>query len=203
MKCPHCGHNRNRVTETRARDDGDLRRHHCLHCAKTFQSIARICVYAGRATGYIEAAQPLATVTATPEPEPIKAPAEPTPAKPRVNNRRWHPIAVPHGVCDEAAPLMLEWWNESRRHKQGGKAVWTERAWLESVARVAQLPAAQQVQLCRAGVEFGWQALKSEYLGNKSEPTVRTDGRLLPQDPRLLEAIRLEHEAEDLWPAAS
>ena len=45
-------------TETRARDDGDLRTHHCLSCAKSFQTIARICVYAGRAAGYIEAGQP-------------------------------------------------------------------------------------------------------------------------------------------------
>jgi len=33
---------------------------------------------------------------------------------------------VPDGVCQEAAPLLLQWWNESRRSKHKSHATWTE-----------------------------------------------------------------------------
>jgi hypothetical protein len=85
-------------------------------------------------------------------------------------------------ICDEAQPLIVQWWNESRKSRHGVKATWTEAAWKASVYRVANLPECQQVLLCKAGVEHGWQALKPEYLKDElAKPT--GDGRPMPKDP--------------------
>jgi transcriptional regulator NrdR family protein len=54
MICPHCSHPESRVTETRASDSYDKRVRICRNCAKTFVTIERVAVYAGRAAGYIE-----------------------------------------------------------------------------------------------------------------------------------------------------
>ena len=59
MICPHCSHPESRVTETRASDSYDKRVRICRNCAKTFVTIERVAVYAGRAVGYIESGQPL------------------------------------------------------------------------------------------------------------------------------------------------
>lgn len=102
-------------------------------------------------------------------------------------------------VTPAARPLLLQWWNESRWSKHRSKATWTSAAWVASVARVAQLPPDRQLELARSGVECGWQALKWEFMGQslRSAPAVPvSEGRLMPQDPRMLEALRLEHEAE-------
>jgi hypothetical protein len=85
-------------------------------------------------------------------------------------------------ICDEAQPLIVQWWNESRKSRHGVKATWTEAAWKASVYRVANLPECQQVLLCKAGVEHGWQALKPEYLKDElAKPT--GNGRPIPKDP--------------------
>lgn len=192
MKCPHCGHDKSRVTETRANDEADRRIRLCLGCAKTFTTFERVAIYAGRAVGYVEVGQP-PVLEVVPDPEPT----EESVAAKRVNNRRWHPVGVPEGVCEEAAPLLLEWWNESRRLKHKGNAVWSEKAWLASVERVKALPPHQQVALCQAGVEQGWQALKPEYLagGTAQLPRLpRADGRPMPTDPAMLAAL-------ESWPA--
>ena len=47
------------MTETRASDNYDKRVRICRNCAKTFTTIERVAVYAGRAVGYIESGQPL------------------------------------------------------------------------------------------------------------------------------------------------
>lgn len=54
MMCPHCNHPESRVTETRSGAEADRRIRLCRHCGKTFQTLERVCVYAGRAIGYIE-----------------------------------------------------------------------------------------------------------------------------------------------------
>jgi transcriptional repressor NrdR len=54
VNCPHCDHPESRVTETRASDGYDKRVRICRSCAKTFTTIERVAVYAGRAAGYIE-----------------------------------------------------------------------------------------------------------------------------------------------------
>lgn len=45
------------MSETRANDDYDKRVRFCRGCGKTFTTIERVAVYAGRAAGYIEAGQ--------------------------------------------------------------------------------------------------------------------------------------------------
>jgi hypothetical protein len=98
----------------------------------------------------------------------------------------------PNSVTPEARPLLVQWWNESRRSKHGAKATWTPAAWQASVLRVSRLPIEHQLALCRAGVEHGWQALKPEYL--KDELTKPTgEGRPMPKDPAMLAAL-------DSWP---
>jgi hypothetical protein len=191
MRCPHCGHEKSRVTETRQMGDADRRIRLCQGCGRTYQTLERVCVYAGRAAGYVEVSQPPAL-----EVVPAPGPAEEAAVAKRVNNRRWHPAGVPVGVCEEAAPLLLEWWNESRRLKHKGNAVWSEKAWLASVERVKALAPHQQMALCQAGVEQGWQALKPEYLagGQARLPQLpRADGRPMPKDPAMLAAL-------DSWP---
>jgi hypothetical protein len=193
MKCPHCGHDKSRVTETRAADEADRRIRLCLGCAKTFTTFERVAIYAGRSAGYVEVGPPPPVLELVPDPEPAEEPA----AAKRVNIRRWHPVGVPEGVCEQAAPLLLEWWNESRRLKHKGHAVWSEKAWLASVERVKALPPDQQVALCQAGVEQGWQALKADYLrdGQARLPQLpRGDGRPMPTDPAMLAAL-------ESWPA--
>ena len=90
--------------------------------------------------------------------------------------------------------MLLEWWNESRRSKHGSRAVWSEKAWLASVERIKALAPAQQVALCKAGVEHGWQALKPEFL---KELVIRppVSGRPMPKDPAMLAAL------EEPWTA--
>lgn len=191
MNCPHCGHEKSRVTETRAAGEADRRIRLCLGCARTFQTLERVCVFAGRAAGYVEVGQHAPALEVVPDPEPVEEPA----AAKRTSTRRWHPVDVPDGVCEEAAPLLLEWWNESRRLKHKGNAVWSEKAWLASVERVKALPPSQQVALCQAGVEQGWQALKLDYLkgqhGTAAGPVAlpRADGRPMPKDPAMLAAL--------------
>ena len=43
MKCPHCGHNEDRVLETRAQKEGDIRRRReCLICKGRFSTIESV-----------------------------------------------------------------------------------------------------------------------------------------------------------------
>ena len=187
MKCPHCGHDKSRVTETRAGEDADRRVRLCRKCGKTFMTLERICVWAGQNAGYLEVGQAPA-LAVLPGPDA----AEQVAAVQRPCTRRWSPVGVPVGVDEEAAPLLLEWWNESRRLKHKGNAVWSEKAWLASVERVKALPPAQQVALCQAGVEQGWQALKPEYLGDghaRLPQLPKADGRPMPKDPAMLAAL--------------
>ena len=190
MKCPHCGNEKSRVTETRSSAEADRRIRLCQGCGKTFQTLERVCVFAGRAVGYIEAGQPAPFLAAVPDLEEEERPAAKRAAAPA-----WQMSTVPDGVCEEAAPLLLQWWNESRRSKHKGNATWTEAAWLATCNRIARLPEWQQVALCAAGAEHGWQALKPEYLKEElAKPTAL--GRPMPQDPRMLAAL-------EQWPSQS
>lgn len=189
MKCRKCNATTTRVLETIRVWEGLRRRRMCQACGHKFDTLERIEVWDPALRGYVQPerqAQPALAVA----PDTLAA-DEPAAAK-RVNNRRWHPLGVPVGVCEEAAPLLLEWWNESRRMKHKGNAVWSEKAWLASVERVKALPPHQQVALCQAGVEQGWQALKPEYLKEElAKPTAQ--GRPMPKDPAMLAAL-------ETWP---
>ena len=191
MKCPHCGHEKSRVTETRAATEADRRIRLCQGCGKTFQTLERVCVFAGRAVGYIEANSP------TPEPAPAQViqlqqdrPAARVRAKGYVASLDEDCLA---NVCSDAQPLLVEWWNVSRRSKHGSKATWTQAAWQSTVNRVAKLPAWQQVVLAKAGIESGWQTLKPEFCKDElSKPTAL--GRPMPKDPAMLAAL-------EQWPS--
>jgi hypothetical protein len=200
MKCPHCGHDESRVTETRPGELADRRIRLCRGCGKTFQTLERVAVYAGRSTGYVELLTPTPpALEPVPAPAPpVAAVAEPAPRAQRLP--RFTAIDVPDefGVIAEAVPLLLQWWNESRRSKHGARATWTEAAWLSSVKRVGELRPARQLELCRAGVENGWQALKVEYLQGAfdSAPPAPAGPRPMPRDPAMLAALQ-----EEQWPA--
>lgn len=186
MKCPHCGHDKSRVTETRAQADADRRIRLCQGCGKTYQTLERICVFAGRAAGYVEMAPAPAAPTS-----PALAVVPDVPKKAARASARFAPepgdLALA-GVVIEAQPLLLQWWNESRQSKHKGNATWTVAAWEASVKRVATLPHWQQVVLAQAGVEHGWQALKPEYLKEQlAKPTAA--GRPMPKDPAMLAAL--------------
>jgi hypothetical protein len=190
MNCPSCKHQHTRVLDTDRVADGIRRYRSCRNCGHRFATLERIEDWDPVMGGYAPAAGAIApALAAVPDPELQPEPA----AAQRVNNRRWHPVGVPVGVCEEAAPLLLEWWNESRRLKHKGNAVWSEKAWLASVERVKALPPVQQVALCQAGVEQGWQALKSEYIKDElARPTAA--GRPMPKDPAMLAAL-------EQWPS--
>lgn len=176
INCPHCGFSESKVTDT---DPGPsyLRRYRdCRGCGKTFTTIERVAVWGGRAAGYIEAGQLV---------EPTDP--EPEPAKPKLYVAAMNDKDLATLVID-AQPLMVQWWNVSRRSKWGKKATWTEGAWRQNVKRVAALPHWKQVALAAAGVEHGWQALKVDYLtGSETQPPI--DAGLQPKSTAMQEAI--------------
>ena len=198
MNCPHCGNDKHRVSECRSHEDGLLRRRLCQGCGRIFTSIERVAVYAGRHVGYLEPVQgpPVLRVV---EPQPEAQPeAEVKPAaKAKARTTRFMPTEAPAMVTPAARPLLLQWWTESRRSKHGSSATWTQAAWEASCSRVANLPPSQQIELCRQGVEFGWQALKPDYVGSSAKPSVvPTAGPPLPKDPAMLAAL-------DSWPSTA
>lgn len=185
MNCPHCDHPESRVSETRPTPTHDRRIRMCRSCGRSFQTIERVAVHAGRAIGYIEA--PIALVAEEPEVE------EPAPAVAAAKGQ-FHPVVVGEElltVCEQVRPLMVEWWDNSRRSKHKGNAAWTRAAWLGAVKRVSQLPQWKQVLLVQAGVESGWQTLKPEYI--KDTPAPATGG-LAPKSTAMQEAIERWHQ---------
>ncbi|QTP86384.1 transcriptional regulator [Synechococcus phage S-SRP02] len=198
MKCPHCGSEQSRVTETRASADADRRIRLCKGCGRTYQTLERVCVFAGRAAGYVEMGPPI-------EPEeqaavqlpPIKAEAE-TAQKSMARYVAALNTESLAGIDTEVAMLLVEWWNVSRRSKHKSNATWTQSAWEASVRRVAELPEHQQLALAQAGVEHGWQALKLEYLTSqlRSQPVPVATGRPMPKDPAMLAAL-------ESWPSTA
>ena len=153
MNCPHCDHPESRVSETKPGESCDHRVRICRKCGKTFRTIERIGVYAGRKKGWIE--------DSTPEEEEV--PPEPKPKKqlafvanPEDPKLQTFEPEIRHDICT--------WWNESRKSKHGAKAAWTERAFLGSVYRLAALPSWKQMVLVKAGIEHGWQTLQEEYV---------------------------------------
>jgi hypothetical protein len=193
MKCPHCGHDKSRVTETRASAESDRRIRLCQGCGRTFQTLERVCVFAGRAAGYVEVGQPVPVLAAVPDPEP-----QPARARPAARHQATTEEECLAFVAAEARPLLVQWWNESRKSKHRSNATWTQAAWEASVQRVASMAPALQLELCRAGVEHGWQALKPEYLEGQSrgraQPTPTATGRPMPKDPAMLAAL-------EQWPS--
>lgn len=197
MKCPHCGHEKSRVSDTRTRPEADLRYRRCAHCGKAFTTLETVCVYAGRGRGFV------ADQINTPQDfgPPLQVVPDPVPAAAKAKPTARYVAALNTESLDAVSPdvqlLLVEWWNVARRSKHGQKATWTEAAWKASVGRVAALPIDQQLALAAAGVEHGWQALKIDYLDNGSARTAAlptATGRPMPKDPAMLAAL-------DQWPA--
>lgn len=184
-----------RIVDTLRVPEG-LRRHRiCAKCGKKFKTVERIENWDHVTRKYVRACKEPSRDASAPElAAVIQLQQERPPAAAKA--QRYLVDADKSDfltVCDEARPLLCEWWNVSRKSKHGSKAAWTEAAWLSSVARVAKLPAWQQVLLARAGVEHGWQALKPEYM--KDELTAPTaQGRPMPKDPAMLAAL-------EQWPS--
>lgn len=169
------------MTETRAGNEADRRIRQCRSCAKTFTTLERVAVYAGRAAGYIEAGGLALLEDDDPEPMPVVV----TPAA----TGAFHPVVVGDELNDlpvEVRRLLVEWWNNSRRSKHKSSATWTRNAWLMTVKRIASLPEWQQRALAAAGVEHGWQTLKTEYIKDASPPA---EAGIQPKSTAMQEAI--------------
>ncbi len=181
MNCPHCGHGKSRVLETR----GDRRVRQCGECLKDFSTYEVIAAFAGRDRGWIHEPAPALTR------EEINHPSAEVPSKPRqVSTRlqKFHPAKVEDELLTadrDLADLLVSWWNESRWTKNKN-AAWTRRAWLNNVHRVLAMPHEKAMALANAGVEMGWQSLQEEYI---NDVQVGGDGTLMPRDSAMQKAI--------------
>jgi hypothetical protein len=190
MNCPSCGHIQSRVIDTQRKRDG-LRRHRvCSQCGHRYQTLERIELWDPAVHSYVASEQRPALAV-------VPDHAVEVPKKVAATARHQASLDDDYlvNVCAEAQPLLVQWWNESRKSKHRANATWTKAAWEASVQRVAKLPNWQQVLLCAAGVEHGWQALKPEYLKEElAKPTGQ--GRPMPKDPAMLAAL-------ESWPKAA
>lgn len=174
MKCPHCGHGKHRVLETRT----DRRVRQCLKCKKDFFTMETVCSFAGKELGWI----PLMYAVKEDPPEP-----EPQKTAPRFI--KFHPAKV-GGELDDAHPqlrhALQEWWNQSRWSKHKSSAAWTQAAWISNVNRVLAMPHYKAVALVQRGIEQGWQSLQEDYVKDVS---AADDGGFLPKNSAMRKAI--------------
>jgi hypothetical protein len=146
--CPYCGHTKTGINGTESKDPDSRRYRVCMGCGKSFTTIEVVVVNTGE--GYVPLQQS----------GPIRPPASTSFRRPDVPPDTW-------GLPYQLAIDITHWWEVSRWGKWGSKAVWTERAFKASLARVQQLHLAmpdRARQLVAEGVEKGWQALDPKYL---------------------------------------
>jgi hypothetical protein len=173
MKCPHCGHEKSRVLETR----GDRRVRQCGECLKDFSTHEVLAVWAGRDRGWIHEAPPI-------DQPPLELQQKPRPTK----FQKFHPASLDDGLDDadpHLADLLLSWWNESRWSKNKS-ASWTRKAWLLNINRVLSMPLPKATALAQRGVEQGWQSLQEDYVNDVSSAPV---GVLMPKDSAMQRAL--------------
>ncbi|MEB3360683.1 MAG: hypothetical protein VKI42_01010 [Synechococcaceae cyanobacterium] len=171
---------------------GMRRRRICRKCAHKFDTLERVEAWDFQTRSYKpvgEEPEQAVKESLTVQPEP--AAAQPKSTKAVARFRAELADTDGFGICLEARPLLVQWWNEARWSKNRDRATWTLAAWEGSLKRVAKLPEHQQVALAKAGVEYGWQALKLEFL--HGDAPVAT-GRPMPTDPAMVAAL-------DAWPA--
>jgi hypothetical protein len=169
MNCPHCGHEKSRVLETR----GDRRVRQCGKCLKDYSTQECLAAYAGKKAGWIHQA-----------PEAEEAP--PAPKKKRV--QKYHPAVAIGSMAQEnpeLTQLLLTWWNEARWSKHPG-ATWTQSAWESTVRRVLAMEPGKAMKLAARGVETGWQTLQEKYLEGE---TSTDDGTVTPTNPAMRAAL--------------
>ena len=172
MKCPHCGHEKSRVLETR----GDRRVRQCGECLKDFSTIETIAAFAGRHRGWICEEPPETVIELQQKRRPSKF-------------DKFHPAHVEdefNGADAELAALLTEWWNNARWSKHKSKATWTRNAWLQNVTRVLAMNPVKAMALAKLGAEMGWQSLQEGYVDDVSPVP---DGVLMPKDSAMQRAI--------------
>ena len=172
MKCPHCGHEKSRVLETR----GDRRVRQCGECLKDFSTIETIAAFAGRHRGWI---------CEEPQDMVIELQQKRRPSK----FEKFHPAQVEdefNGADAELAALLTEWWNQARWSKHKSKATWTRNAWLQNVTRVLAMNPVKAMALAKLGAEMGWQSLQEGYVDDVSAVP---EGVLMPKDSAMQRAI--------------
>lgn len=205
MKCPHCGCESSRVMECRRLADGLKRFRLCRRCGERFPTMETLSEPRRRGRAEEGGGAPALSLVGD-----AAAPAQslpPTQAEPRRRAQErvagFHPVARQdiaddvRGMPDELVDLLLLWWNTARRSRHGSRAAWTRNAWQQSVDRIRAMPPDRALRLSQAGAEFGWMALKPEYLAQAARrpaAPVASSGRPLPRDPAMLAAI-------DSWPA--
>jgi hypothetical protein len=183
MNCPSCGHIQSRVIDTQRKRDG-LRRHRvCSQCGHRYQTLERIELWDPAVHSYVASDQ---------RPALAVVPDHVVEVPKKVAATARHQASLDEdclvNVCAEVQLLLVQWWNESRKSKHRANATWTKAAWEASVQRVSALPHWQQMLLAQAGVEHGWQALKTDYLKQElAKPT--GEGRPMPKDPAMLAAL--------------
>lgn len=176
MKCPHCGHEKSRVLETR----GDRRVRRCGECLKDYSTVETIAAWAGRDRGWIHEAPSAEVVPLAIELQQKKRPSR---------FDKFHPAQVEdefNGADAELAALLTEWWNQSRWSKHKAKAAWTRNAWLQNVNRVLAMHPVKALALAKLGVEMGWQSLQEGYVDDISPVP---EGVLMPKDSAMQRAI--------------
>ncbi len=176
MKCPHCGHEKTRVRETR----GDRRVRQCNECLKDFSTIETLAVWAGNDRGWIHETPPTDQPPLETELEGKRRPSK---------FDKFHPVQVEDELLTanrELADLLVSWWDESRWSKNKSKASWTRNAWLSNVARVLAMPEQKAMELARRGVEQGWQSLQEVYVNDVSSVD---NGVLAPKSAAMQKAI--------------
>ena len=171
MKCPHCGHGKSRVLETR----GERRVRQCANCLKDLSTYEVLAAWAGRTRGWIH------------EEPPWEEEVSDLPARKAQRQPKWHPAKVEDELLTadrDLADLLVSWWNESRWTKNKN-AAWTRRAWLQNVNRVLAMPVEKAMVLAKAGVEMGWQSLQEDYVDYEK----LKNGSLMPRDSAMQRAI--------------
>lgn len=166
MKCPHCGSHKSRTIETR----GFKRVRVCSKCRNTFTTVECTAVFAGVKTGYIVDTANLPDFED--EIDGVLVPDQvPENKKSGLQQKftKFHPVEAPSECAQEVAELLQTWWNEARWSKHKSQAAWTETAWKQNVKRVLAMPEPKQLALARAANEYGWQAIKEDYLSESEK----------------------------------
>ena len=181
--CPFCGHTKTAINGN-DRKDPDARRYRvCLGCGKSFTTIEQVVVHTGDDW----------------------VPLQQEPSRPRVSTSFRAPVVPPDswGLPYQLALDITHWWQVSRWAKHGNKAVWTERAFAASLARVQKLHSVMPEkarELVQQGVEKGWQALDAKYLlpdgppGSFPRPAMAQATPLGPLSPTFQAAAESWHD---------
>jgi hypothetical protein len=191
MECPNCKGDRLKFNRIDKSKGSRIRWYKCEDCGESICTDEVRVVYTG--SGYVPAGSP-PTVQLPPIPEEAKVrKRDPSPVVERM--RVVHVPADNWGLPASMARDIKYWWEQSRWIKHGGRAVWTERAFLTSVRRLRTLhdaSPADAVALLEEAVEKGWQGVDPRYL-NRDWPRHNSRAAAAaqsgPKDPSMQAAL--------------